>query len=200
MVGFSLAHSSFGALLMPGVLVSLAWPVAVGIAAAICRSFGGRKNVVLLLAYALGCALIATPYGFWQRIFIWKFDQSQAVDFLTYAAAKGDLRTTKAFLDSGIDVNAQGSSGTALHAGAVRGQIEVIDFLLSRGADVNAVNAFGDTPMANAAQADKRSAETITFLTAHGGKLVRGSEEQRDRVIEEQVRKDIERMNAEMPK
>jgi hypothetical protein len=200
MVGFSLAHSSYGGLLMLGALASLVWPVAMGIAAALCRSFGGRKNAILLLVYVLGCALIATPYGFWQRIFIWNFNQTQAVDFLTYAAAEGDLRTTKAFLDSGINVNAQGRSGTALHAAAVQGQIEVIDYLLTKGADVNALNAFGDTPMANAAQADKRSAETMAFLTAHGGKLVRGSEEQRNRVIEEQVRQDIERMNAEIPK
>jgi len=38
------------------------------------------------------------------------------------------------------------------------------------------------------------------LLTKYGGKLIRGSEEQRNRVIEEQVRKDIEEMDKGIPR
>ncbi len=195
MVGFSLMHSGLGALLILAQLGGLLWAAAMLIAAAVCRTFGGRLAVLLLVGYAVAWALAATPYGFWQRLFIERFTPSHAVDFLTFAAATGDLRTVRAFLDRGVDVNAQSRSGTALHGAVVQGELEVIEFLIARGADVNAINAYGDSPMANAQEARARQNETQALLAKYGGKLIRGSAEQRDLVIKEQVQRDIEEMN-----
>src|SRR5215831_18447304 len=124
MVGFSLMHSGLGVLLVLAVLVSLVWPVVVVVAAAITRSTGGRKTLILLTVYGLGWALILTPYGFWQRLFIEKFPPPQAIELMTYAAAGGDLRTVRAFLHAGVPINAQGRHGTALHAASVQAELE----------------------------------------------------------------------------
>ena len=207
MVGFSLVHSEHGGLLISAAMVSLVWPLCVLITAGIVRSLGGRHVVVMLGAYALGWALLATPYGFWQRLFIWKFTPTQAVELMAYAAAEGDVKTVKAFLRNGLDVNSQGRHGTALHAAAVQAQIEVMEFLIAKGADVNATNAYGDSPMANAVRAEHRASEAAALLSKHGGTLIRGTEEQRDRAIEEDMKriqlemdKEFKRLQADMPK
>ncbi len=200
MVGFSLMHSGLGALLFIAVVASLVWPVIVLIAAGIARSIGGRKVVALLAAYGLGWALLAAPYGFWQRLFVSKFSPAQAIELTTYAAADGDVRTVRAFLNSGVAINAQGRNGTALHAAAAQAQLETMVFLISQGADVNAINPFGDSPMANARQAESRSREAQDLLARHGGQLIEGPKEQRDKVIEQQVHEDMERMQKEMPR
>lgn len=195
MVGFSLMHSGLGVLLVLVFYGGLLWLGIVLITAVSKRSLGGKLGVTLVLAYVLAWGVIAIPYGFWQRMFIDKYSSTQATDFFTYAAATGDLRTVKAFLERGVDVNAQGRNGTALHGAAVEGELEVIEFLIAHGADVNAINAYGDTPMANAMDAKKRAAKTQALFAKYGGKLVRGSQEHRKRVIEERVRKDIEQMD-----
>jgi hypothetical protein len=38
--------------------------------------------------------------------------------------------------------------------------------------------------------------ETREFLQKHGGRYIRGSEEKRNQMIEEEVRKDIEKMDG----
>ena len=200
MVGFSLMHSGLGALLVLAVYASLAWPILALIVAAIRRSIGSKKIVTMLAMYSLGWALLLAPYGFWQRIFIGKFTPTQAIELMTYAAATGDLRTVRAFLDTGVSVNAQGRDGTALHAAAVQAELEVMEYLISRGAEVNAVNAYGDSPMANARQAETRSVEAQALLSKHGGQLMQGTDEQRDRVITQQVREDMERIERDVPK
>jgi hypothetical protein len=43
--------------------------------------------------------------------------------------------------------------------------------------------------------ATEATSETRLFLEKHGGQYIRGSEEKRNRMIEEEVRKDIEKMN-----
>lgn len=199
MVGFSLMHSGLGVLLIFALYGGLLWVGVVLIAAVLTRSLGGKLVIWLLLTYALAWSVIATPYGFWQRMFIDKYSATQAIDFFTYAAATGDLRTVKAFLGHGVDVNAQGREGTALHGAAVEGELEVIEFLIAHGANVNAINAYGDSPLANAMEANERATETQALLAQYGGKLVRGSKEKRDRVIEEQVNKDIEEMDKGTP-
>jgi ankyrin repeat protein len=150
-----------------------------------------------LLAYVLAWGVIVAPYEFWQRLFIAKFSPASATEFFVDAAAAGYLRTMKAFLERGVDVNAQSRNGTALHGAAFAGELEAIDFLISRGADVNAINAYGDSPLANAMKARKRANGTQALLAKHGGKLVRGTTEQRDRVIAEEVRKSLEELDKE---
>jgi hypothetical protein len=200
MVGFSLVHSGLGAPLLLGTFVGLAWLLAVVIAGIVTRSLGGRLLLAEVAAYALAWAVISAPYGFWQRLFISKFTPAQAVDFFTYAAATGDVKTVKAFLARGVPIDAQGRNGTALHGAAVEGELAVIEYLIGRGADVNAINAYGDSPLASAMHARKRASETQALLIKHGARLVRGTEEQRNRVIEEQVRRDIEEMERRRPK
>jgi hypothetical protein len=200
MVGFSLMHSGQATILLLALFAGAIWTVVVVAAAAWTRSFGGKLVIWLLLAYAIACGLIAVPYGFWQRFFIQQFPAEKSIDFFTQAAATGDLRTVKAFLDHGLDVNAQNSSGTALHGAAVGGEAEVIEFLIAHGADVNAINAYGDSPLANAMEAVERATETQAVLTRHGAKLIRGTAEQRARAIEEQVRKDMEKMDRLIPR
>jgi len=195
MVGFSMMHSDLGALLFFALYGGLLWAGAVLIAAALTRSLGGRLVISLLLVYALAWGLVATPYGFWQRLFIEKYSPKQGIDFFIYAAATGDLRTVEAFLKHGVDINAQGGNGTALHGAAAEGELEVIEFLLAHGAELNALNVDGDSPLANAMQANKRATETQALLAKHGGKVIRGKEEQRNRVMDERVRKDIEAMD-----
>jgi Ankyrin repeats (3 copies) len=200
MVGFSLMHSGLGGLLVLAVYASLLWPLVALIFVVIRRNLGGKKLVTMLAVYAVGWVLLTTPYGFWQRLFISKFTPSQAAELMTYAAARGDLRTVRAFLEAGTPVNVQARSGTALHTAAVQAELEVMQYLLSRGAEVNAINAYGDSPMANAREARVRSAEAQALIAKHGGQLVQGTKEQRDRVIGQQVREDIERMEKDMPK
>lgn len=195
MVGFSLMHSGLGVVLILALYGGLIWLAFFLVAAIRSKSLGGKYGASILIAYGLAWGLVATPYGLWQRIFIDRFSHEQAIDFFTYAAATGDLRTVKAFLANGLDINVQGRHGTALHGAAGEGELDVINFLISQGANVNAVNAYGDTPLANAMEARVHASETQSLLSKFGGKLVRGSEEQRNRVIDEQVRKDIEEMD-----
>jgi hypothetical protein len=196
MVGFSLIHSGVGVLLLLGVCVGLLWPVAVLLAAVVARSFGGRVVVAQLVAYALAWCVIAAPYGFWQRLFIWKFSPAQAANFLVIAAATGDLRTAEAFLDRKVNINAQSREGTALHGAVVEGNLQMIEYLIKQGADINAVNSYGDSPLGIAAEAKANRMKIQTILSSHGGIVIRGTAEERQRVIEEQVRRDSEKTDS----
>jgi uncharacterized protein len=82
---------------------------------------------------------------------------------------------------------------TPLHGAAVEGQIAVIEYLLSKGAGVNALNAYGDSPVQDAIS--MKHPEAVALLEAHGGKDIRGSQEQRDRAIKEEVARDIQKMD-----
>jgi hypothetical protein len=196
MVGFSLMHSGSGALLLLATIASLAWPISVLVTALVRRTLGGTAVISMLAVYGLGWGLLSVPYGFWQRLFAYKFSAAQATELMTYAAAEGDLATVRTFLDRGVPIDAQGSEGTALHAAAVGGQPDIIEYLLEHGADVNALNPYGDSPLTNASHAQSRSAETQALLKGHGGRLIEGTPEQRDRVIQQKVRESIERLDA----
>lgn len=133
-------------------------------------------------------------------MFIDRFTQAQAAEFLTYDAAVGDRESVEAFLKRGVPVNARDRDGiTALHGAVLEGDLSTIKLLLSRGADVNALNAYGDSPLANALEARHNKSQVVALLKEHGAKLIRGSDEQRNRVIEEQVRRDIEETNKRNP-
>ena len=69
------------------------------------------------------------------------------------AASLGVLDKVKAFLESGVDVNAKDDQGmTPLHVAAQGGHKEVVEFLLSKDADVKVQNKAGDTPLHSATQ------------------------------------------------
>jgi hypothetical protein len=168
------------------------WVAAILIAMVVKRSLGGPWPVVLLLAYAIAWGVVATPYGFWQRLFLDKYLTNRAGELFTYAAATGDLKTVTKILARGVDINVQGRYGTALHGAAVENNREMMAFLIEHGANVNALNTYGDSPLGYATEA---TPETRDFLLKHGGQYIRGSEEKRNRMIEEEVRRDIEKMD-----
>jgi len=188
MVGFQLMHSGLGPLLLIALWGGLVWVAVVLVMATKARSLGGRVNIILLIIYGLAWILVMTPYGFWQRMFIDRYSDAQAKEFFLYDAAMGDKKSVEKFLRRGVDINTQGNDGTALHGAAIEGELEMITFLLSHGADVNAINAYGDSPMAYTRDAKKNRNEAQALSAKHGGSIIRGSEEQRKRVIEEQVR------------
>jgi hypothetical protein len=194
MVGRSLIESNIGALLVLAVMASLVWPILMIGAAIWAKHIGGRKPLIYLGAYLTAWALILTPYGVWQRVFIDKFSPAQAANLMTSAAAKGDIGTVDAFLRSGVAIDAQGPNGTALHTAAIEAELGMMAFLLARGADVNALNDSCDSPMENARRAPQRSAEALDLLAKHGGRLIRGSEDPREKFTEAQLREAINQM------
>lgn len=81
------------------------------------------------------------------------------------------LESVKPILDllveRGIDVdNANQMGHTALHAAAVAGKIDFIEYLIQHGANVNAVDSDNTTPIMIAAW--KGNLETVTFLVEQG--------------------------------
>lgn len=171
MVGHALAHTRPGLLLVDAVAASLAWPLMALLVAVVRHRIPDRKLLALLTAYGLAWLLMLVPYGTWQRLFIDRFSQAQAIALLDEAAGEGDVRTVMAVLESGVAVDAQGPTGTALHAAAAEGQLEVMAYLISRGADVNATDAHGVSPMVSAQHARTRSMQAQRLLADHGGIL-----------------------------
>src|SRR5262249_11430067 len=71
---------------------------------------------------------------------------------LAKAIRDGDLKTVRAQLDAGVDVNARDADGnTPLLLAAVYAGPECVELLLKKGADVNAANKAGATPLMRAA-------------------------------------------------
>jgi hypothetical protein len=171
MVGFALAHSGLVLPLLLSTLLMLLWCVAV-----LGRNLWvlGRGKSVSRQRWAVLAAAIAlllvplVPYGTWQRLAVGRLASGpHAVEFLTYAAATGNLGVVKSLLRSGIDLNAQNRDGsTALYGAVVGGQVQVIEYLLAQGADVNLRNKWANSPL-HAAREMKRS-DLITILLAHG--------------------------------
>src|SRR5688572_29994007 len=77
-VGFSLLHSGLGGILILATGVGVLWVVALLIAMIVKRSFGGSWPLALLATYVVACGAIATPYSFWQRVFLDKFLPARA--------------------------------------------------------------------------------------------------------------------------
>ncbi|KNE71592.1 hypothetical protein AMAG_16154 [Allomyces macrogynus ATCC 38327] len=62
--------------------------------------------------------------------------------------ADGHVDRVAAFLDAGVDVNAQDDTGySPLHAAASYNHVELVRFLLSKGANPNIADEDGDTPL-----------------------------------------------------
>jgi Ankyrin repeats (3 copies) len=141
-------HSGVRVLLAAGVfLLALLWPIVVLLVAAVRRNNGGKKVITMLVVYAVGGALALTPYSFWQRVFAGKFTSLHAVELMSDAAGRGDLRTVRAFLDIGTPVNSRVALDTALHVAAWHSKLDVMRYLVSRGADVNAPGRGGSTAL-----------------------------------------------------
>ena len=79
------------------------------------------------------------------------------------AARARDMTAMVAFLDGGININAQSESDgrTALISAAARGDLEVSSFLLQRGADVNIQDKQGYTALFHAIHARYEEVEKI---------------------------------------
>ncbi|KAJ3357325.1 hypothetical protein GGF32_001119 [Allomyces javanicus] len=62
--------------------------------------------------------------------------------------ADGHVDRVAAFLDAGVDVNAQDDTGySPLHAAASYNHVDLVRFLLSKGANPNIADEDGDTPL-----------------------------------------------------
>ena len=72
-----------------------------------------------------------------------------------FAAAQArDLLAINAFIDAGINANAQDGDGrTALISAAARGELDVVNTLLSRGVDINIKDKNGFTALSHAIDA-----------------------------------------------
>lgn len=72
-----------------------------------------------------------------------------------FAAAQArDLQAVNAFIDAGINANAQDADGrTALINAAARGELDVVNTLLSRGVDINVKDKNGFTALSHAIDA-----------------------------------------------
>lgn len=197
MVGFSLAHGS-GAILLVAPLLLAPWTVLAFIV--IIRDLLKRKRSDTPTLATFGVALLLfgllfMPSGVWERLFIGRMASSpRAADLLVDAAYKKDLPTVKAMLAHGVSIDAIERSDwrTALHAGAVAGDLRLVQFLVSKGANVNALDRSGDSPLELAAS--RGNNECARFLQDHGGKRIRGDEAQHAKASHDKVQEDIEEM------
>jgi hypothetical protein len=173
MIGFSLMHTGPWLLLFLSVALALAWLLAVFVRSIVKRvrrqTIPTSRWVTLALGGAL-LALLVVPYGLWQRVGVrWIARGPNAPEFLTHAAATGDLAMVEALLRQGVDVNVRDSDGsTALHGAAVEGRTNIIAYLITQGADASIKNRFGHTALDNAREMHRDDA--IRFLQDHGAK------------------------------
>lgn len=198
MVGFSLAHGS-GALLFLFPILLIVWTLVV--AAVAIWSLIRRKRVAIFTWVPLGVVallflLMGLPEGFWERAFISQMAASpRASDLLVYAAYRGDVGTVKAIIAHGVPINAADHSDlrTSLHAAAVAGDFRTTEYLVSEGADLNVLDRSGDSPLELASE--RGHAEVVSFLEAHGAKMIRGDKAQHQQAIHDEVQQDIDEMN-----
>jgi hypothetical protein len=191
MVGFSLVHGPYGAPLLLSATLLCVW-LAISLIYLVWRLAKRRplsRTSLIAVGVSVGLlGILCLPYGFWQRQFAARLASGpHAGEFLTYAAAVGDLDTVKALVARGVSIDARDHEGkTSLHGAAVEGQMAVIQYLIANGADVNAIDRWGDSPLENAASQNHDDA--AKFLLAHGAKRVHGTAEQRKKAACEIVR------------
>jgi hypothetical protein len=199
MVGFSLAHGYAAPLLLVAPLSLFIWIVAILIHVGRARQ---RRAKLSRLDWAHGATAtliviaLFTPYSWWQAAFARRLAQGpHATEFLTYAAASGDLRTVKALASHGAPLSGMDPEGqTTLGAAAAGNHTDVIAFLLAHGLPINVVNASGDSPLDDAIE--NRATDAVALLTSHGGVRIHGSDAQHDSVIRAMVDRSIKELDG----
>lgn len=69
-------------------------------------------------------------------------------DNIWVASTEGSVNKVTAFLESGVNINAQDEYGfSPMHAAASYGHVALLEYLLTNGADVNLRDLDGDTPL-----------------------------------------------------
>lgn len=194
MIGFSLAHGG-GAVLLLAPLLLVLWLVlalpTLIVAFARKRIYSKVFPTSFLFVAAL-LGLLSLPPVFWQWLMMPMFAKSaHAAELMVYAAAEGDVRTVTKYLDHGVPLESKNYEGsTAAFAGAVGGNVKILQLLAERGANLNALNAYGDSPLE--AATERHQSEAIAFLKTNGGVLVKGTPEQRNAASEAIVHRAIE--------
>jgi len=201
MIGFSLVHGPWAPIILAPVLLVVlgVWMLALLVDGLLRGRRPSRSLVALGAATLLIAAGIFTPDDVWQSVFATRLMHGpHAGEFMTGAAASGHRRTVLRFLAHGATIGVTDrDSTTALHAAAAGNQPEMIDLLLAHGAEINAIDRFGDSPLQ--AAVGNNSQEAARRLRAHGAQLIHGTPEQRDRVIEEDVARDIAELDRDAP-
>jgi hypothetical protein len=163
------AHSLADLGLILLVLAGLLWVLVFAIYAVLRRTLGGRLGVCVIAIYLASVAICRVPYATWQRIFADRIAAGgHAGDFMTRAAAYGDVETLRALIDAGVGVDTLSESGSsALCIAAEEGQLEAAEYLLARGADIN--GADGCSPLAHAESYEiRRKKEVAQLLRTRG--------------------------------
>jgi hypothetical protein len=198
MIGFSLAHGLGGFLFFAPILLLL-WVIVALITMVV--ALWRRRPLTTwfwstLAASIIVLGVLTLPSVFWQWMFIRSFAKSpHAGDLMTYAAAEGDVRTVRGYLERGVPMESRNYEGsTAAFTAAAGGSLPVIELLAAKGADLNSTNLFGDSPLEAATENHKEA--TVAFLKAHGAAQIKGTPEQRDAASESIVRKEIEREHS----
>lgn len=142
-LGFSLAHTEPGLMLLMAVSQALACIFLVGVIVATGLRLLGRTgwpqvNLFPMAILVMAFLLLMVPYEFWMALSV-GLGKAPAYwpEYLEYGAGEGQKYLVKTVLDKGVPVDAKGSFGTALNAACVGKQIAMAQYLLSKGADVN---------------------------------------------------------------
>ena len=96
------------------------------------------------------------PFTKEQNTALQKAGLSEDIDLFKVVAhfiKHGDIKTVKAFLDAGFNINAaeSGDFGSSLLHNAIRyEQMEVFDYLINNGANIDFIDAVGWTPLMEA--------------------------------------------------
>ena len=171
MIGFALVHGKYFFLLFTPFIL-LVWLIATLSVTIVALWRKKRVSVKRWVSLCLTCLLLAVfflPESFWLRLSIDRISSGPyAVDFLTNAAATGDLKTVEELLSRGVSINASKprNGTTALHAAAVGGDMNVIKYLVHNGANINAVDSSGKSPLDNAFSMNND--EVAKFLSDRG--------------------------------
>ena len=194
MLGFSLAHGP-GVILLFALPLLIAWLAVAFVTMVV--SLSRRKRLSRGFWLTVVCAGVvlgvsALPATFWQWMFIERFAQSEhAANLMTYAAAEGNVRTVRGYLNHGVLLEARNYEGsTSAFTAAAGGSVSVLELLSLAGADLNAVNLYGDSPLEGATENHHDAA--AAFLRSKGALLIKGTPEQREAASHAIVKREIE--------